>query len=309
MSKTTSKRISRTAGRWFFFIILQLFRYLPLSLIVLMTDGLLAVAFWPLKRLRAHAQESLTIAFGNEKSAEEINSILRNCFMNLGRGIVEVFCYIYRPWLISQKIHLTRGSQQHLDNALRENKGVVGISAHFGNFPLMLIYLSQLGYPVHALIRPNRDAGMEKIFKELQVRMKFRAIDSYPRKECVRSSFKALRNKEAVVILMDQNTGSSSGVFVNFFGRPAETPTGAVTFAMRTGSPILPIFTVRDGKGTHKVIIEPHFYLEQKATDEETLQYNVQKITAIIETYIRQYPTEWAWMHRRWKTQKRTAAL
>ena len=91
---------------------------------------------------------------------------------------------------------------------------------------------------------------------------------------------------------------------MDFFGRKARTPTGAVVFAMRTGSPILPVFTLRDGEDSHKIIIEPHFYLENKSTDGETLQYNVQKITNIIERYIRKYPKEWVWMHQRWKNSR-----
>ena len=133
--------------------------------------------------------------------------------------------------------------------------------------------------------------------------MGLKTIPSYPRKACVHQSLRALRNKEIVAILMDQHTGSKAGVFVDFFGLKARTPPGAVVFAMRTGSPILPIFTVRDGETSHKVIVEPHFYLEEKSTDAETLQYNVQKITNIIEDYIRKYPKEWVWMHRRWKSQ------
>ena len=71
---------------------------------------------------------------------------------------------------------------------------------------------------------------------------------------------------------------------------------------MRTHSPILPMFTVRDGKDSHKIMIEPHFYLEIRPTEEETLQFNVQRITNIIEKYIRQYPAEWGWMNKRWKS-------
>ena len=58
----------------------------------------------------------------------------------------------------------------------------------------------------------------------------------------------------------------------------------------------LPVFTLRDGEDSHKIIIEPHFYLENKSTDGETLQYNVQRITNIIERYIRKYPKEWVWI-------------
>ena len=275
---------------------------MPLSLIFWISDGLIALAYPALIQLRKIAKGSLTIAFGKEKSEDEINKILHDCFFTLGRGFIELFCYVQRPSLILKKLHFTPGSQENLDKAIKENKGVVAVSAHFGNFSLALLYLGKLGYPIHTIIRPSRDPEIEKSFQEQRNRMNFRTILSLPRYTCVKQSLTALRKKEIVAILMDQNTDSRSGVFVDFFGRKAGTPTGAVVFAMHTGSPILPIFTVRDGKDSHKIMIEPYFYLEIKPTEAETLQHNVQKITTIIEKYIRQYPAEWGWINRRWKS-------
>jgi KDO2-lipid IV(A) lauroyltransferase len=124
----------------------------------------------------------------------------------------------------------------------------------------------------------------------------------------VAQSLKSLRDKELLVVFLDQNTGSKSGVYVDFFGQKAGTATGPIIFAMRTGAVLLPIFTLRQGDSDrHKVLIEKHFYLERQATDEETIQYNVQKLTNIIEVYIRQYPAEWGWMHRRWKSRPPSA--
>jgi KDO2-lipid IV(A) lauroyltransferase len=172
----------------------------------------------------------------------------------------------------------------------------------------MLLYLAQMGYPTNAIIRPSRDAIIEKDFQASRSRLGLKTVHSYPREACVAQSLKALRDKELLVVLMDQNTGSKSGVYVDFFGQKAGTPTGAIIFAMRTGAPLMPIFTLRDGESdNHKLVIEPHFYLEEKATDEETVQHNVQKLTNIIEGYIHKYPREWGWMHRRWKSRPPSA--
>ena len=267
----------------------------------MLSDGLLSLAYSVVKDMRQIAKETLLTAFGREKSDEEINRILRACFFNLGRGFIEMFCYVQRPQLILTKLSLTPGSRENLERAINENKGVVAVSAHFGSFSLMLLYLSRLGYPIHTIIRPSRDAKVEESFRQHRARMGFKTILSLPRFSCVRQSLKVLRAKGIVAVLMDQNTDEKSGVFVDFFGQKAGTPTGAVVFAMHSGAPILPMFTVRDGKDSHKIMIEPHFYLEIKATEEETLQHNVQRITTIIEKYIRQYPEEWGWMNRRWK--------
>ena len=306
MLKKTIKTIKRALARWAYYFFYWFFSILPLGLIFAISDFLLWLAYHMVVGMRRIAKETLTIALGQEQSPSDIDRIMRACFFNLGRGYIEMFCYVQRPALILQRLHLTPGSRENLDNAFKENKGIIAISAHFGNFSLMLLYLSKLGYPIHTIIRPSRDAIIERSFQKHRNRMDFKTILSIPRFSCVRQSLMVLRAKKMIAVLMDQHTDEKTGVFVNFFGQKASTPTGAVIFAMRSGSPILPIFTVRDGKGTHKIIIEPHFYVEVKATEEETLQYNVQKITDIIERYIRQYPEEWGWMNRRWKNTSKT---
>ena len=301
MYKNLIKKIKRALARWAYYLFYWIFSVLPLPLIFVISDGLISIAYPFLIKMRTIAKESLITAFSKEKSENEINQILRDCFYTLGRGYIEMFCYVQRPQLILKKLHLSPGSRENLDNAIKENKGVVGVSAHFGNFSLMLLYLGKLGYQINTIIRPSRDKVIEKSFQQQRAKMNFKTILSMPRYTCVRQSLTALRKKEVVAVLMDQSTDAKNGVFVDFFGQKAGTPTGAVVFAMHTGAPILPMFTVRDGKDTHKVIIEPHFYLEIKSTEEETMQYNVQKITNIIEKYIRQYPSEWGWMNKRWK--------
>ena len=252
--------------------------------------------------MRKNAMETLTIALGKEKSHVEIEKICKDCFYNAGRNAIEMGSYNAHPKMIVEKFRFEGESRRYLDEALAEGKGVLAISAHFGNFPLMLLYLAQMGYPTNAIIRPSRDEAIEKHFQAARTRLGLKTILSYPRELCVRLSLKCLRKKELLVVLLDQNTGSKSGVYVDFFGQRAGTATGPIIFALRTESPILPMFTVRDGEDSHKIIIEPHFKLEIKENDEDTLQYNVQKITSIIERYIRTYPKEWGWMHKRFKS-------
>ena len=121
------------------------------------------------------------------------------------------------------------------------------------------------------------------------------------RKACVDASIRVLRNNEVLFIPLDQNFGSGGGVFVEFFGHKAATATGPVIFAKRTAAPILPIFIKRDHDDVHKIMIEPPLELEGCPDDDEMLVVNTQKITNVIERYIRQYPQEWGWIHRRWK--------
>jgi KDO2-lipid IV(A) lauroyltransferase len=303
MFKDVKKKIERTLIRWAFYFFSWLFKVLPYSVLKAITGGLLAVSYFILRRMRKAAMHTLSIAFGKEKSQAQLKKICKDCFYNAGRGAIEIGAFTARPALIKEKFFFEGNSRENLDAAFKEGHGVIGISAHFGNFPLMLLFLAQMGYPTNAIIRPNRDEIIEKDFQASRSRLGLKTVHSHPREACVIQSLKALRDKELLVVLLDQNTGSKSGVYVDFFGQKAGTATGPIIFAMRTQAPLLPIFTLRQGDSDiHKIVIEKHFYLEQKATDEETIQYNVQKLTNIIEGYIRKYPDQWGWMHRRWKS-------
>ena len=307
MPKDWKKKMERTLVRWAFYFFSWLFRVLPYPAIKAISGGLLAVVYFVLRRLRRAAMNTLEIAFGKEKSQAELKKICKDCFYNAGRGVIELGAFMARPALIKGTFSFEGNSRENLDAAFKEGRGVIGISAHFGNFPLMLLYLAQMGYPTNAIIRPSRDEIIEKDFQASRSRLGLKTVHSYPREACVTQSLKALRDKELLVVLLDQNTGSKSGVYVDFFGQKAGTATGPIIFAMRTGAPLLPIFTLLKGNSDlHTLVIEKHFYLEQKATDEETIQYNVQKLTNIIERYIRKYPTEWGWMHRRWKSRPKS---
>jgi len=307
--KDTKKNIERTLVRWTYYFFTWLFKVLPYGAFKAMNGVLLAIAYFILRRMRRSAMHTLQIAFGKEKPQAELERICKACFDNAGRGAIEIGAFTARPHLIKEKFSFEGNSRENLEAALKEGKGVIGISAHFGNFPLMLLFLAQSGYATNAIIRPSRDEIIERDFQASRSRLGLKTVHSYPRETCVLQSLKALRDKELLVVLLDQNTGSKSGVFVDFFGQKAGTATGPIIFAMRTGAPLLPIFTLRQGNSDHhQILIEKPFHLEQKATDEETIQYNVQKLTTIIEGYIRRYPTEWGWMHRRWKSQPKNAS-
>src|SRR4029077_6142732 len=155
MFKDVKKKIERTLVRWAFYFFSWLFRVLSYPAIKAMTGGLLAAIYFLLQRQRRTAMSSLSIAFGKEKSQEELQKICKDCFYNAGRGAIEIGAFMARPYLIKETFSFEGDSREHLDAALKEGKGVIGISAHFGNFPLMLLYLAQMGYPTNAIIRPS----------------------------------------------------------------------------------------------------------------------------------------------------------
>jgi len=175
------------------------------------------------------------------------------------------------------------------------------VSAHFGNFPLMMSRLAVAGYKVVGIMRPMRDKRVEKFLMERRARLSIKTIYSQPRNVCVNDTIKSLRNNEIVFLPLDQNFGTG-GIFVDFFGQKAATATGPVILARRSGAVLLPCFIIRQEDDRHKIIFEPALDLAEGKDSHDSVLLNIQKLTSIIEFYIRKYPAEWGWIHRRWKS-------
>lgn len=250
-------------------------------------------------RLLRNARQSIDLAFGNQKSQKEKDLLVRLTFKNLGRVIAEGIHYIARPQVFEGNI--TIEGESHLKAALGKGKGIVAVTAHLGNFPLMLGWLAGRGYRVNVLMRPSRDSKMAEFIVEKFSLFGGKIIFTVPERECVQKSIKALRQNELLFILIDQNYGADARIFVDFFGHKAATGASPVAFARRTGAGILPVFCVRKEGDLH-IIVEPGFDLKGDIEEDICLRENVQGLTRIIERYVRQYPELWSWMHNRWKS-------
>jgi len=110
-----------------------------------------------------------------------------------------------------------------------------------------------------------------------------------------------LRNNEIVVIQVDQNFGTG-GVWVKFFGKLAATPVGPITLALRTKAAIVPAYMIRESRGKHQLKIFSEKELIVKENKNETILLNAIELTRVIEGWIREFPSQWAWVHRRWKS-------
>jgi KDO2-lipid IV(A) lauroyltransferase len=285
MAKWDWKKFRRDAARNGLFIFTGIFKLVPYGLVRAIAWILIGIGYVLTVRLKNIARESLHIAFGQEKTRSEIEGIVKKCFRNFGQGIIELVYFMEHPKLIRE--HVIIEGQDILERAFSQGKGVIAVSAHFGNFPLMLLRFAQEG---------------EKYFCQKRSSLGLNTIYAIPRTECVSQCLKVLRNNELLFIPLDQNFGSAGGVFVDFFGQQAATATGPVVFARRTQAPLIPIFIVREANDRHRIIIEPPLTLEEDVSESRAIEKNIAKITKIIEGYVRKYPHEWGWMHRRWKS-------
>jgi KDO2-lipid IV(A) lauroyltransferase len=301
-----SKKIRKSIGRFFGWLGLSIssliVQVLPGAWVYGFGRGIAWLGYAFARKQRVIALESLRIAFKDEKSAQEREVIARDCFTSMAKSAVELLFFMERFALLKKQVSIV--GKENLDAALAKGKGVILVSAHFGNFPLLLGRLSLAGYHVGAIMRPMRDTRVEKIFLRKREKLNIRTIYSQPRKTCVEHTIRSLRSNEIIFIPLDQNFGTG-GVFVDFFGTKAATATGPVILAQRTKAALVPCFIVRQPDDTHKIIFEPAVTLPE-GTDTDYIRGTIQQLTTIIERYIRLYPAEWGWIHRRWKSRPQT---
>jgi KDO2-lipid IV(A) lauroyltransferase len=167
---------------------------------------------------------------------------------------------------------------------------------------LLLARLALAGYSVYGIMRPMRDRRVESFFYNKRLKMGIKTIYSQPRDICVHTTIEALRHNQIVFMPLDQNFGSA-GIFVDFFGIKAATATGPVVLAQRTKAALIPCFIIRQPDDRQKIVFEMPQELRKADSAQEALTINIQALTNIIERYIRKYPAEWGWIHRRWKSQ------
>lgn len=298
--KKIEKNIGRFLGRQILYACALITKVMPSQWLYCFAKSIAFLGFIFVSKQKKIAVEGLSIAFGKEKTSEEIKKIAKECFSYMAKSAVELLFLLDRPRMLKQRVEIA--GKDNLDAALSAGKGVILVSAHFGNFPLMLAKLGLEGYRVSGVMRQMRDSRVEKILFKRRQEYAVKTIYTQPRKECVEATIRTLRNNELIFLLLDQNFGTG-GIFVDFFGRKAATATGPVVFAQRTEASLVPCFIIRQKDDTHKIVFEPALRLEKGKTPQETIAINIQKLTVIIEAYVRKYPEEWGWIHRRWKTQ------
>jgi len=294
------RKIRQRLLRWLIYrgltLIMVCFRALPMRIGVLIGEFLGGMAYFVLSRDRSLALENLSLAFG-EKDASELRRIARGMFKNFGRGFVEV---IHIPGL---KTHITDlvtiQGREHVDRALKENKGLLWITGHIGNWELMPVTFAQIGYGVNVVARPLYDARINVLLENMRAECNIKTI-ARGNRSSMREIFRVLKRNEMLGLLIDQDT-KVPGVFVNFFNRKAFTPRGAAEIALRTGCPVVAGFIHRTGDGRHEIVVYPPLTLERTGRWEDDILLNTQKFTSVIEDEIRKYPADWVWFHKRWR--------
>jgi KDO2-lipid IV(A) lauroyltransferase len=249
------------------------------------------------RRHRRITLDNLARALGDEYDAAGLRRVARDCWRHFGRITIDSF---YFPRLTAESVSrlVDVEGRAYLMEAWARGKGVLIFSGHFGHWELAAIVNGFVGVPLALIARPLSNPGLERMLADLRSVSGNRIV--YKR-NAVRAAIKALREKMAVAIMIDQDA-RQQGVFVPFFGRLASTTPTLARMALRTGAPILPVSCVPIAGDRYRLVIGPEIEVRSDADPESEVLRVTAECTAILESWVRMRPELWLWMHRRWKT-------
>jgi Kdo2-lipid IVA lauroyltransferase/acyltransferase len=273
-------------------------RLLPRPVALAAGRGLARMAYTFGGRLRRTGERNLELALPGLSPAERA-SILRDCFANLGRLLGE-FSHLPRATPESLRRIIECEGLENLEAARREGRGVILFTGHLGAWELSSFALSAFGYPMSFLARRLDNDHVEQLVESTRTRFGNRSID---KRSAARPMLRALRAGGIVGILVDLNTHPHEAVFVDFFGIPASTTSGLATLALRTGAAVLPVFIPWDEERKRFVLrVDPPLEIERTGDEAEDVHRLTSLFTSVIESYVRRFPGQWLWIHRRWNT-------
>ncbi len=254
---------------------------------------------------RKIALSNLRFVFGEELPEDRIRKIALTSFEGMGQMFCET---IVSPKLGGSKLKkiMPVTGEEHLSKALSAGRGVVGFSAHLGNFALIGPRLAAAGHPFNYIIKfpHSRHVSIhrkssEKLISFLADRLGVGLIPSNNVVQSIRQSIARLKQNEIVCILGDQK--KVDGLWIDFFGKKAGTAQGPVVLALKTGAPIIPMFAFRSDNGSQSLVIKPEFKLEVSGDFDRDVLLNTTRLTQMLEKLVSENPEQWWWLQRRWK--------
>jgi KDO2-lipid IV(A) lauroyltransferase len=283
------------AAAWPFIKVLGL---MPRRLSRAFAVGLAQVVYWLHFRLRQVGMRNLAMVFP-EKSDAERNRILRGVFTSLGRQLAELCQFPrYTPENVDEVV--VYDGLENYEQAHARGKGVLFLTAHFGAWELSAFAHSLHGHWLHIVMRPMDNEFLDRWLQRYRT---MHGNKTVAKDDFVRGLLAAMKAGETVGILMDTNMTPPQGIFVDFFGIPACTASGLARIALRTDAAVVPGFTIWDpARQKYRLRFDPARALIRTGDLEADIAANTQIFTKVIEDYVRSYPEQWLWVHRRWKT-------
>ncbi|MCI0403142.1 MAG: lysophospholipid acyltransferase family protein [Acidobacteria bacterium] len=280
-------------------LLLALLRWLPRALARALGAALARLIGLLHSRWVRVALINLEIAFPELADAER-RRILARAFRQWGWLLAEFARFPRHTPRTIEEVIAYDGLENYLEASAR-GRGVLYLTAHVGAWELSSFAHSLHGHPLAYVNRPLDNPLLDALVNRYRCGGGNRSIE---RSNAARPILEQLRGGGAVGILMDQNVlEGDANVFAPFFGRLASTTAGLARFALRTGAAVVPVFVLWDEKlGKYRLRFDPALELVRSGDDERDVVENTARFNQVIEDYVRRYPDQWLWIHRRWST-------
>lgn len=273
----------------------NLIRRLPRASALALGAQIGTLAYRVSKRYRNVADKNLRIAYGDALSARQRQTIIRGVFQHFARATVE---FLASGALTGERLRALAPTDSFapMHALLARGKGLLFVTAHLGNWELMARRIVQEGGSLLVVARQSDDAALNEVTDTLRGQGGYRV---HPRGASPRALLQHLRAGGVIGILPDQK---SEDVFVPFFGQPTGTVAGPAVLALKTGAPILTGFCARQPNGTYRVEFGPEIDTTPTGDTEADSARIMTDINQALEDAIRRHPSQWLWLHDRWRS-------
>jgi len=279
---------------------LRLCEAIPLRLRALLFEGIMLLVWLADGKHRRIARVNLRLAFP-EMPDREARRIVRIGYLRMGTSAAE---FVHIPQMDAAYIRsrFRFEGTEYLERSARETGlGPLCMTGHFGNWELLSHAYGTVHAPIAFIVRPLKHEALDRIVTERRTWTGNRVLR---KTDSAREVVRELRQGRLVGILIDQNVDRRYGRPVAFFTRAAYTTDGIARIALATGARIHPAFIFRDpaDKFRHVIRFWPAIPMDRKAPRDEETERVLRRCNEAMERAIRMDPTQWLWLHRRWKT-------
>ena len=282
-------------------LLLGMAKVLPKALIYGIMKALTLLVYRLDTKRRMLTIRNLAMAFP-EKTEQEIEALSQEVYVELSKTISEILLmFVGRFDIDKAVINKDEAAKRLAGIAQQSPNGVIVVTAHFSNWELAAHFLAKHGLPMLAIGRKGNNQLIDR-----NITVPFR--NKYGNKAISKGNAmiamaKRLKNGEAVGLLIDQKSGDQNSAKVDFFGMPAETTLSVAMLKLKFDPTVVPIFIARERDGRYRMIIdEPVDYTAKEIeSKEKKMEAMTAKYTQAIERVVREYPSQWFWMHNRWR--------
>jgi KDO2-lipid IV(A) lauroyltransferase len=277
-------------------ILYELLRLIPLKISKILACFLALILQYVIKYRRNVIENNLKNAFP-EYRTDQIKSILNQAYKNFFILWIEIL----QNWRLNKEFiekNIVPNNWEVVERAKREGKGLILLTGHLGNFEWFGHYIAIKLGTFYAIQKRIKNPYVNNFIVRIRERYGMKLIYT---DEAMKKCLSVLKKNKIVGIVGDQDFGRR-GIFVNFFNKPASTAVGPAVLHLRTKSPLIMCISIRKDIGKFDYYFERIPDVNSNEINEETIYTITQIHTSILEKWIRKYPEQWLWTHRRWMT-------